>query len=151
VALATRSDYGQLTFRDWFPVGGDERDGDVPDPADPDVVYGAGLGGRLSRWDGRTGQVQNVAPWPVVSYAQRPTTVAQRYSWITPLAISRRPPHAIYLASQQLFRSGDSGRTWQSVSPDLTGAVAGTAGCEGDVPVEKATACGYGVIFAIAP
>ncbi len=48
VRLASRSDYGQLTFRDWQPVGGDERDGDVPDPADPDIVYGAGLGGRLS-------------------------------------------------------------------------------------------------------
>ena len=46
VAIASRSDYGQLTFRDWHPVGGDERDGDIPDPRDPQVVYGAGLGGR---------------------------------------------------------------------------------------------------------
>jgi photosystem II stability/assembly factor-like uncharacterized protein len=151
VALASRSDYGQLTFRDWHPVGGDERDGDVPDPADPTIVYGAGLGGRLSRWDARTGQVQNVSPWPVVSYGERPTEVAQRYSWITPLAISKLPPHAIYQASQRLFRSTDAGRTWQAVSPDLTGAVPGTAGCDGDVPLEKATACGFGVIFAIAP
>ncbi len=91
VAIASRSDYGQLTYRDWHPVGGDERDGDVPDPADPDIVYGAGLGGRLSKWDARTGQVQNVSPWPVVSYGARPTTVRYRYSWITPLAISARP------------------------------------------------------------
>lgn len=151
VSLASRSDYGQLTFRDWHPVGGDERDGDVPDPRDPDVVYGAGLGGRLSKWNARTGQVQNVSPWPLSSYAARPTRVRYRYSWITPLAISQRPPHAIYLGAQLLFRSLDGGQSWQTMSPDLTGAVAGTLGCEGELPVEKATACGYGVVFAIAP
>ena len=72
VGIASRSDYGQLTFRDWHPVGGDERDGDIPDPANPDIVYGAGLGGRLSKWDARTGEVQNVSPWPIPSYAARP-------------------------------------------------------------------------------
>ena len=32
---ATRSDYGMLTYRDWHPVGGEERGWDVPDPHDP--------------------------------------------------------------------------------------------------------------------
>jgi photosystem II stability/assembly factor-like uncharacterized protein len=151
VAIASRSDYGQITFRDWHPVGGDERDGDVPDPTNPDIVYGAGLGGRLSKWNARTGQVQNVTPWPVSSYGERPGTARYRYSWITPLAISARPPHAIYTAAQVLFRSIDGGQSWKTVSGDLTGAGAGAKGCEGDVPVEGATACGFGVIFAIAP
>ncbi len=151
VAIASRSDYGRITFRDWHPVGGDERDGDVPDPADPGVVYGAGLGGRLTRWDARTGQVRNVAPWPVSSYARRPGTSRYRYDWITPLAISSRPPHAMYLGAQVLFRSIDGGETWATISPDLTGAGDGTAGCDGDVPVERATRCGFGTIFAIAP
>jgi photosystem II stability/assembly factor-like uncharacterized protein len=61
VAIASRSDYGVLSFRDWHPVGADERDYDVPDPEDADIVYGSGLGGRLSRWDARTGQVQNIS------------------------------------------------------------------------------------------
>jgi photosystem II stability/assembly factor-like uncharacterized protein len=160
--IASRSDYGQITFRDWHPVGGDERDGDVPDPASADIVYGAGLGGRLSKWFAATGQVQNVSPWPVASYGERPGTAPYRYSWITPLAISPRPPHAIYQAAQVLFRSLDGGRSWKTISPDLTGAEVrlkpdptrlNDAGrpCEGDVPVERATACGFGVIFAIAP
>jgi photosystem II stability/assembly factor-like uncharacterized protein len=175
VAIASRSDYGQITFRDWHPVGGDERDGDVPDPTNPDIVYGAGLGGRVSKWNARTGAVQNVTPWPVSSYGGRPGTSRYRYSWITPLAISARPPHAIYTAAQVLFRSMDGGQSWKTISRDLTGARGtgetpvpqgmgatggtpvpqrGTApakGCEGDVPVERATACGWGVIFAIAP
>jgi len=151
VAIASRSDYGQITFRDWHPVGGDERDGDVPDPANPDIVYGAGLGGRLSRWNAVTGQVQNVAPWPVSSYANRPGTSRYRYDWITPLAISPRPPHAIYLGAQVLFRSLDAGGSWETVSPDLTGADPEAKDCDGDVPVTRATACGYGTIFSIAP
>jgi photosystem II stability/assembly factor-like uncharacterized protein len=151
VRVASRSDYGQLTFRDWHPVGGDERDYDLPFPGDPDTVYGSGLGGRLSRWDGRTGQVQNVAPWPVSSYGQRATAVRYRSTWITPIAISPLPPHAIYLGAQVLFRSTD-GQRWETVSPDLSGAVPGTPDCAtGDVPVSRARACGFGVISTIAP
>ncbi len=56
-AIASRSDYGATTCRDWHPVGGDERDYDIPDPGDPNIVYGSGLGGRVSRWDARTGEV----------------------------------------------------------------------------------------------
>jgi photosystem II stability/assembly factor-like uncharacterized protein len=151
VGTATRSDYGQLTFRDWHSVGADERDGDVPDPASPEVVYGAGLGGRLSKWDARNGQVQNVSPWPVSTYGERPTTVRYRYSWITPLAIAARPPHDIYQGAQVLFRSRDGGNSWLIISPDLTGARPGAKNCDGDVQIADATACGYGVIFAIAP
>ena len=151
VAVASRSDYGQLTFRDWHPVGGDERDYDIPFPGDPDIVYGSGLGGRLSRWDARTGQVQNVAPWPVSSYGQRATTVKYRSTWITPLAISPLPPHAIYLGYQALFRSTDGGQRWEQVSPDLSGAVPGTPDCNNDLTLSRARACGYGVISTIAP
>jgi photosystem II stability/assembly factor-like uncharacterized protein len=151
VAVASRSDYGQLTFRDWHPVGADERDYDIPFPGNPDIVYGSGLGGRLSRWDARTGQVQNVSPWPVSSYGQRPTTVRYRTTWITPIAISLVPPHAIYQAAQVLFRSTDEGRHWEVISKDLTGAVEDAGDCSGNVPISRAQACGYSVISTIAP
>jgi photosystem II stability/assembly factor-like uncharacterized protein len=151
VTLPVRTDYGQNTFRDWHPVGGDERDGDVPDPQDPNVVYGAGLGGRISKWDGRTGQVQNVSPSPISTYGERPRPELPRYSWITPLAISPRPPHAVYTAAQTLWRSTDGGHSWQTISPDLTGARPGAPRCEGDVALADASACGLGVIFAITP
>lgn len=151
VGIATRSDYGQLTFRDWNPVGGDERDYDLPHPEDPNIVFGSGLGGRLSRWDARNGRVVNVSPWPISSYAARPTTVKYRYTWITPIAISPRPPFAVYHGAQVLFRSLDRGHSWEIITPDLTGAEPDAKNCDGDVPVSRATACGYGVIFSIAP
>jgi photosystem II stability/assembly factor-like uncharacterized protein len=151
VGIASRSDFGRISFRDWSPVGGDERDGDIPDPQDPDIVYGAGLGGRISKWDRRTAQVKNVSPWPVGSYAARPGTTTYRYDWITPLAVSQRPPYALYGGAQVVFRSRDKGESWETISPDLTGIDPEAADCAGDVPVERATACGFGVIFALAP
>ena len=151
VSIASRSDYGRISFRDWNPVGGDERDGDVPDPLNADIVYGAGLGGRISRWNANTAQVQNVSPWPVSSYAENPREVEYRYDWITPLAISAAPPHAIYTAAQVLFRSTDGGQSWQTISPDLSGYDPSATGCTDDAPVTMATACGYATIFAISP
>jgi photosystem II stability/assembly factor-like uncharacterized protein len=151
VSIASRSDYGRISFRDWNPVGGDERDGDVPDPLDANIVYGAGLGGRISRWDARTAQAQNVSPWPVSSYAANPLEVKYRYDWITPLAISAAPPHAMYTAAQVVFRSTNGGQSWQTISPDLTGAEANAEGCSDDTPVTRATACAYGTVFALAP
>lgn len=148
VGIASRSDYGQLTFRDWHPVGGDERDDDLPDPNDPDIVYSSGLGGKVSRWDARSGQSANVTPWPVSSYGKRQTQVRYRYTWITPLAVTKQ---ALYLGSQLLWRSTDRGDHWQVISPDLTGKAAGAQHCDDKVDVADASACGYGVIFSIAP
>ena len=151
VGIASRSDYGAISFRDWHPVGGDERDFDIPDPENPDIVFGSGLGGRISRWDARTGEVQNVSPWPVSSYGARGTDVRYRYTWFTPIAFSAHAPYALYSGAQVLFRSLDRGQSWQVISPDLTGAAAKKGNCDGYVPVRRASACGFGVIYAITP
>ncbi len=151
VGIASRSDYGAISLRDWTPVGGDERDYDIPDPVDPDIVYGSGLGGRVSKWDARTGQVANISPWPISSYGQRPTQVRYRYNWVTPLAVSHVGAPAIYLGAQLVFRSTDQGRTWSTISGDLTGKREGAQRCGGDVAIADARACGYGTIVALQP
>jgi photosystem II stability/assembly factor-like uncharacterized protein len=150
VGIASRSDYGALSFREWHPVGGDERDYDVPDPADPNIVYGSGLGGSLARFDARTGQVAAISPHVEGTYAKNPRTVEYRYTWITPIAVSPRPPHAIYQGAQVLFQSTDRGQSWSVVSPDLSGAVPGARGCQGPVTLASARDCGFGVIYSIA-
>ncbi len=149
VGISSRSDYGAISFRDWHPVGGDERDYDIPDPRDPQIVYGSGLGGHVSRFDGRTGQVQVISPWPESSYGARPTTVRNRYTWITPIAVSKLKPYPLYLGAQHLFMSTDQGSHWTIISPDLTGKRQHAGDCAGDVPVSRARACGYGVIYSI--
>ncbi|MBU6297644.1 MAG: hypothetical protein KGJ79_04410 [Alphaproteobacteria bacterium] len=151
VAIASRSDYGELTVRDWHSVGGDERDYDIPDPADPMIVYGSGLGGHVSKYNDRTGQVADITPWPENDYGKRPTLTKYRYMWMTPLAASSTGPDSLYLGAQVLFRTQDRGKTWQVISGDLTGKTAGAKNCDGDVTPMEAKSCGYGVISAIMP
>ncbi|MFL6721671.1 MAG: WD40/YVTN/BNR-like repeat-containing protein [Sphingomonas sp.] len=151
VAIASRSDYGQLTLRDWHPVGGDERDYDIPDPLDPNIVYGSGLGGHVSRWDARTGTVADVSAWPVFAYGARPTLVKHHFNWVTPLVASRAGAPALYLGGEVVFRSLDRGDHWTIISPDLTGKTAGAQRCGGDVAIADAMACGYGTIVTIQP
>lgn len=151
VAIASRSDYGSISWRDWHPVGGDERDYDVPDPTDPNIVYASGLGGKVSRWDARTGQVTDVSPWPLSNYGLRPTTVAHHFNWVTPLVASQSGPPALYLGGEVLWKSSDRGDHWSIISPDLVGKVAGATNCDGDVTLEAALPCGYGTIVSIQP
>ena len=150
VGIASRSDYGALSYREWHPVGGEERDYDIPDPQDPDIVYCSSLGGSLARFDARTGQSTPIAPHVANTYGKRATEVKYRYTWITPLAVSPLPPYALYMGSQFLFRSTDRGASWSTISPDLSGAVPGTKGCSGAITLENARPCGFGVIYSIA-
>ena len=149
------SDYGELSFRDWNSVGGDERSYVFPDNGDPNIVYVGGLGGHISRFDKRTGQVQNISAWPITDYGKRPTTVKYRYNWFYPVVADPHKAHVIYLGAQYVFKSTDEGTHWSIISPDLTGAnphSPDATGCDGnDLKFAQAKACGYGVIFSIAP
>ncbi|MGB5131870.1 MAG: hypothetical protein WBO00_04595, partial [Steroidobacteraceae bacterium] len=149
VRIASRSDYGAISFRDWEPVGADERDYQIADPRDSNIVYASGLGGRLSRWDARNGEVQNISPWPISSYGERLTSFQQRYSWIEPIAQSQLEPYPLYFASQRLWRSVDQGGHWESISPDLSARDQSTRDCGGNLDPRRARACGYGVIWSI--
>ena len=40
VGITSRSDFGQITFRDWYPVGVEEYGYVAPDPLDPNIIYG---------------------------------------------------------------------------------------------------------------
>ena len=131
-AVVSRSDYGQITFRDWHPIGAGESGYILPDPVNPQFVFGGSTGGELYRFDTKTGQVQDVSPTP----AELGTNVTHRYPWTTPIAFSSQPPHALYQASQFLMRSADSGHSWKIISPDLTLRA-------GEKP--------QGVIYTIAP
>jgi len=151
VAIASRSDFGSIGLRDWHPVAGDEREWVLPDPDDPSIVYSSGLGGRVTRFDARTGQAANVTPFPVENYGKRQTSTEHHFAWVTPLAFSRTRPKTLFLGGEVLFASTDEGRHWTTISPDLTGRQADARRCDGTVAVADAMACGYGSIWSIAP
>lgn len=114
-AVVSRSDYGQITFRDWHPIGAGESGNILPDPADPNIVFGGSTGGELFRFNNKTGQVQDITP----TVAAVGGKIAHRYPWTTPIAFVPQT-HALLQASQFLFRSTDAGNSWTIISPDLT-------------------------------
>jgi photosystem II stability/assembly factor-like uncharacterized protein len=139
--VASRSDDGRITFRDWRPVGVEEYGYVAPDPLDPDIVYG----GKITRFDRRTGQVQNVAP---------SILRGQQYRVIRtmPVLFSPIDPKTLYFASNVLWKTRDGGRTWTEVSPDLTREtwdVPPNVGKYIGTPPEQPTR--RGVIYTIAP
>jgi len=146
----SRSDYGQITFRDWRPVGGDEGGYIVPDPSDPNFVYAGGTLGELHRFNWNTGESQNVSPWPSVSFGTEISGRKYRFTWTSPIVFSPQDPHTLYMGAQMLLQTRDRGMSWQAISPDLTGAEAG-APAQGPLAVSNAMQRGYGVIYTIAP
>ena len=109
-ACSSRGDDGQITFRDWHPVGVEEYGYVAPDPLDPDLVYG----GKISRYDRRTGQVQDITPEPLRApeLPRRPHAAGR----------SSRPPTRTRSSSPptRCGRRATAARAGQQISPDLT-------------------------------
>jgi photosystem II stability/assembly factor-like uncharacterized protein len=150
VATASRSDYGSITFRDWYSVGGGESGYIAPQPNDPDTVFTGDTYGGLDRFSKTTGQSQNISPLAVNVWGKEINEKELRFTWTSPLVFAPQDPHTLYFGSQYLLKTGDGGRSWQKVSPDLTGAAA-HADAKGPVTTANAKARGYGVIYTIAP
>jgi photosystem II stability/assembly factor-like uncharacterized protein len=107
--VASRGNDGQITIREWHPVGVEEYGYVAPDPLNPDLIYG----GKVTRYDRRTGQVQNVAPEVLRSGKYRFLRTA-------PLLFSPVDPQILYLGANVLFQTANGGQSWQIISPDLT-------------------------------
>ncbi len=140
VCIASRGNDGEITDREWHPVGASEYGYVAPDPLDPDVIYGAGRN-EVSRYSWSTGQVQNVTPIPV----RGPDVRVDR---TLPLLFSPLDPHTLYYAANRLYRTSDGGANWQTISPDLAreaGAVPASVGALHPKGAEQQR----GVIYAL--
>jgi photosystem II stability/assembly factor-like uncharacterized protein len=108
-AVASRGDYGAITWRDWRTVGVEEYGYIAPDPLDPDITYG----GKITRFDWKSGQVQNISPEVVRSGKYRFLRTA-------PVIFSPVDPKRLYYAGNVLFQTTTGGQSWEVISPDLS-------------------------------
>jgi photosystem II stability/assembly factor-like uncharacterized protein len=137
----SRSDYGEITFREWHSVGVFEYGYIAVDPRDSNILYGA----RLTRTNLALGEVADVSPEPV-------RRGEYRYDRTLPVVFSPVDPKALYFAANVLFKSTDAGNSWKVISPDL-------ARPSYETPVNLGTFAAYdpekgkhrGVIYAVAP
>ena len=141
VGTASRSDFGEITFRDWYPIGVEEYGYAAPDPLDPNMIYG----GKVTRFNRTTKQTQDVSPVVL-------RTGKYRFNRTAPLIFSLADPHALYFGSNVLFKTTDGGNKWDIISPDLTRENPGVPPSLG-VFVDSDPAKGKhrGVIYSLAP
>jgi len=103
-----------ISNTDWFVTVGGDGFRSVPDPQDPNIIYGESQYGGLGRFDRRTGELLDIQPQPAGSMDPL------RQNWDSPLIVSPHDHRRLYFAAQYLFRSDDRGSTWKPVSGDLT-------------------------------
>jgi photosystem II stability/assembly factor-like uncharacterized protein len=149
-AVFSRTDHGQITPRDWFPSGESESGYMAPDPKDPNIVYLSGAYGSVARYNRRTAFSQDVTPWPVQTFGTEINQRKYRAPWVPPLVFSPLDSTTLFFGTQYVMKTVDGGLHWETISPDLTGAVKQDKP-EGAPTVENAKQRGYGVVFTIAP
>ncbi len=142
VGIASRSDYGEITFRDWHPVAVEEYGYVAPDPLDPNIIYG----GKATRYNQATGDVQNIAPMPGRGGGK------YRSVRTMPIIFSTVDPHALYLAANVLFKTINGGHSWAVISPDLTREATPAPPSMGNfAALDPEKGQHRGVIYSIAP
>jgi len=109
VATLSRSDFGEITFRDWHLIGIFEYGYVAVDPLDPNILYGDWL----TRTKQDIGEYAKVTPEPI-------RRGEYRYVRTLPIVFSPLEPHTLYFGTNVLFKTTDAGNSWQTISPDLT-------------------------------
>ena len=139
--ISSRGNDGEITIREWHPVAAEEYGYVVPDPLDPDTIYG----GKLTRYDRRTDQAQNIMPKPFRSQEFRVLRTE-------PIVFSPQDSHTLYFAANALWKTTDGGRSWEQISPDLTRKTFEVPATVGKFRAEQsAQPTQRGVIYAVAP
>ena len=109
VGIASRGNDGHINFRDWHPVSAEEYGYVVADPLDNNIIYG----GKISRYDKRNGQSQNISPEAVRSGKYRFLRTA-------PVLFNPIDKKTLYYAGNVLFKTKTGGMNWDIISPDLS-------------------------------
>ena len=119
IAIASMDDEGAIVERDWYSTGGGESGFQIADPRDANIVYGTSEN-LIDRFDKRTMQAQVISAWPVDASGHAAADLEHRFNWTSPLAISPSDPDTLYYGMERLFKTTDDGRSWNTISPDLT-------------------------------
>ena len=109
IGITSRGSGGQISFRDGYGVGADEYAYVAPDPLNPDLIYG----GRVLRYNKKTGQTQHVGPEALRSGRYRVLRTM-------PLMFHPADPKTLLFATNVLWKTQNGGESWEIISPDLS-------------------------------
>ena len=103
----------------------------IPDPANPDIVFGS-CKGQFSRLNLTTTNEERYWIGAQSLYGNPGTDLIYRFQRVSPMEISPHDPRVVYYGSQYVHRTRDGGVTWERISPDLTAHPPGTQGISGE-------------------
>ena len=100
-------------------TGGCETGPAVPKPGNSNIVY-SNCKGRFGVYNKLTGQEMQYYVGASNMYGHNPKDLKYRFQRVSPIHVSPHNPDVVYHASQYLHKTIDDGKTWETISPDLT-------------------------------
>ena len=140
---------GYIPIGLWKGVGGCESGFAKPDPIDNNIIWSGCYDGGLDRHDLRTGHSRDVRVWPEAGYGWAPADMKYRWHWNFPLSFSHHTKNRVYVGSQFVHKSDDSGQSWQIISPDLTLNLKDHQQSSGGVAIDNLMTFDGATLFAI--
>jgi photosystem II stability/assembly factor-like uncharacterized protein len=134
----------------WTSTAGCETGWNIPDPVDPDIVWGGCYAGVVERFDARTGMSRTVSVWPERTMGAPASEIKLRMNWTFPIAISPFDHDTVYVGSQYVHATSDGGQTWRTISPDLTLNDKSMMRDSGGLTLDNLSVEYAGVVFSIA-
>ena len=120
VIIASRTNSGGITERNWFYGPGCESAFLEFDPNNPVKVYGGCYQGYIEVLDVKTRESKDIQAYPSLNLAIAPRYMKYRFNWNAPIATSPHDPNTIYHGGNVLLKSSNGGMNWEVISPDLT-------------------------------
>ncbi len=115
-----RSDDRFITDDDWEETAGGEAGHHAIYASDEEIVFGGEYGGLMVRLNHRTNEQQATNVWPNNPMGHGAEDMKYRFQWNYPILFSKHNTEKLYTFSNHVHVSTDMGRSWQTISPDLT-------------------------------
>ncbi len=120
VRIKHRSSSSSITERDWEPTAGGESAHLAPDPKNNDIVYGGTYKGYMMKMNHYTDQTHSVNVWPDNPAGSGAEVMKYRFNWNFPITFSPHNPNKLYAGSNYLHVTTNGGKSWETISGDLT-------------------------------
>jgi len=150
IRIASQTLGSGIGEHDWQTIRSGESATVGLDPENPRYVYSTFFASYFGEWDAETWNYRMVRPYPERVTGEEPRNLKLRANWNGPVFVSTHDPSVIYYGSQYLMKSTDRGRTWETLSGDLTRNDKDHQG-PGGYPIsnEQITAESYNNVFNI--
>jgi len=120
IRILHRTDGSYITEQDWETTAGGEAGHHAIYSKDEDIVIGGEYGGFMGRVNHRTNESQAINVWPNNPLGHGVENMKYRFQWNYPVFFSKHDPEKLYSFSNHVHVSMDMGKSWKTLSPDLT-------------------------------